>query len=261
MIWIGLHLPLHFVTTLLLAGLKNALTYYDFGYAFNTVSDPLVTILQQFPQGNFNTTGIPTIQLTAQLSQMDLDPSWTEEIMRLKTQFGGWPGNATVVPRIELLQYLVTVFSILAESYALGLSPKTLAFAQSALDIDPTWIPTTNQTAINQADALTQTTANLTNGYLSAFYTEIFQGVSFFIPCAGGFLFLSCLLTVLKGPPIGVFMWLSWAAQMVGGIALGLLGLLDLGGTGISVTMPGTRPYLIPFSTLDGCCQPRCLHM
>jgi hypothetical protein len=110
-----LHLPLLFTLTLLLASLKNVLTYYNFLFAFTQISGPFTIVEDQFTQGNFSMVGIPDAFLTAQLSRMDLEPSWEDELSRLVEQFDGFPGNATVIPRIELMQYEVNTLNTLAE--------------------------------------------------------------------------------------------------------------------------------------------------
>jgi hypothetical protein len=65
-----------------------------------------------------------------------------------------------------------------------GLSPQTIQSAQDVLDIDPMWIPTTNQSAIAQAENQTQNVIDLRAEYYSDYQTQAMQGVVFFLPCA-----------------------------------------------------------------------------
>ncbi|KZT53864.1 hypothetical protein CALCODRAFT_557294 [Calocera cornea HHB12733] len=241
-LWLLLHLPLHFTLLLLLAGMNNAVQYDNLGQAFTSVTGAFETLELQgrdvvFGNGTFDLSQVPMQDLTLQFGKLELVPTFPEEVANYEATVRQFPGNTTTNPFIDLLQYEINALIYVAVEYQLGVSQELYDTLQRITQFNNTWDSTGDQTVVDQYLLAVNDTFNEAVFEFSAeMDTEIFQGTVFFLPATGGLLFLACVLTVLRNPPMGLWMWLAWAAQLTVSVGLGLLGLLDLGGIKIVFT-------------------------
>ncbi|KZO92558.1 hypothetical protein CALVIDRAFT_601376 [Calocera viscosa TUFC12733] len=241
-LWLILHLPLHFVLLLLLAGMNNAVQYDNLGVAFVSVTGAFDTLQQQgvdvlSRNGTFDLSQVPMQDLTLQFGNLELVPSFPDEVAYFENTVQQFPQNTTVNPFINLLQYEVNALMYVAVEYQLGITQELYDTAMRVTQFNASWVSTDNETVLEQyLDFVQDTVGDAVREFSSEMDTEILQGTVFFLPATGGFLFLVCVLNVLRAPPSRLWPWTAWGTKLAVSIGLGLLGLLDLGGIQINFT-------------------------
>ncbi|KZT53870.1 hypothetical protein CALCODRAFT_35717 [Calocera cornea HHB12733] len=244
-LWLLLHLPLHSVLLLLLAGMRNAVQYVNLGNAVIDVTDAFATlqaqgiaVLSQNGSGAFDTSQLPMEHLTVQFGKLPITTSFPDEVAFFEATVQQFPGNATVDPFIELVQYEVDALYWIAAEYSVEPSQElTDAYVRITVGTNSSWTPSDNDTLVQDTfNASMDEVSQLVLDFLSLYTTEVLEGTVYFLPTSGGLLILVSILNLLRSAPIGRWMWITWASHLIVGIGLALLGLLDLGGIEIKLT-------------------------
>ncbi|EJT97451.1 hypothetical protein DACRYDRAFT_119534 [Dacryopinax primogenitus] len=236
LLWIIFHFPLHFSILLVLIGMRNTATFGNITHALDIVNQNMLSLFADIDENNFNHTSAGLQYMSIQLGKLSITPSWPEEIRNILDEASN--PNSTQDPVVDVIQYQVQIYIGIAAYYDVQLSDDVLHSAEVINSLNGTRNPDSSTWNATYDEYVA-----LGNEFDQEYQTDLGNGVLFFLPSAGGFLFVLSILHLLRSLPLGGYMWASWTSRLVGGIGLGLLGLLDLGDKTLNEDM--TSPIFV----------------
>ncbi|WOO80216.1 uncharacterized protein LOC62_03G003729 [Vanrija pseudolonga] len=221
--WEVVHIPLHFVMLLLLFALANVVVTNSFIHGLKETAITLLSVFHRI----FQETPVPPEvqrQLTYSLTKLDLQDEFEVQYQMLAA------ANVTDVGRATVLtyQYFARVLREASLSSDVSLSSATNGHLDAILDLNP----------IN-ATASDDTVRAMAQDALEGVFSDALRSVLWLFPAAGLVLIFCAIRSMLRYRFAGIAeVLLHWALFVVG-IAVALLGLLDLGSKSVTLLADG----------------------
>ncbi|KAK4684398.1 hypothetical protein P7C73_g5782, partial [Tremellales sp. Uapishka_1] len=231
LLWQGIHLPLHFGLLLFIAAMVNCILVISFGHGLLLVSQEFGQTVAAIDAGGSNLT-VVSQNVRYYLGRLELVPSYSDEITLINDL--SQESVPTDDPSLLAYQYFGQILLQTSNSYGIELSEKSLNTLGTLYEINSTY--TTNATLEGQrrdeaSALLLEIIAEPLNLALS--------GTLWLFPTAGGVLILCAFRSMIWYHYIGIAHWVIHGTQIALGLAMALLGLLDIGKETVAVTKQG----------------------
>ncbi|ORY31965.1 bacterial low temperature requirement A protein-domain-containing protein [Naematelia encephala] len=238
LLWEATHFPLHFGLLLLLAAIVNVIVVISFAQGINSVATEFFETVDAI---NNNQSLSRSDQSTVQryLNRLTLEPSYQSEFELLNelANLRNPPQDPSILAyqyfgQILLETTIVSTYRRQAkiQSYGLEVSSETLSALEDLYAVNATNPSNVTLTEIRR-DRASEYLVQVIRDPLD----EALSGVLWLFPTAGAVLILIAVRSLSWHTSNTFANWVTHTLQITTGIALGLLGILDIGGRDVDV--------------------------
>ncbi|KLT41477.1 hypothetical protein CC85DRAFT_286387, partial [Cutaneotrichosporon oleaginosum] len=221
-----IHFPLHFCMLLLLLGMVNAVTLNSFAFGIVDVTNKYLTAYAYAANG-VPLTAAPVRRLAVEMNRLDTTPDFEAEYALIQ---GMANGTIASDPLLESWTYVAQLIYAACEKSSVVVNGEADDLLTQLYSIDQNATSPGFDVAASRAQA-----ENLAFRALNSIVRTALTGTLWLFPAAGATLVLCALRSMTRYHFKGATHWVVHGLQLGFGVALGLLGLLNIGSGEVGV--------------------------